>query len=161
MTRSGDAPLRTSISEFLDSLFREELNDQTRYDPEVVQLVRKHLARGALYPRVGLRLAKELGQLAKTRAAGRRPMSWLGSRNGIVAKMSIAGVRGILDRGGDFELARDRSPESIALYAPSACGKSSYANAVEYLFSEDGSVAHLVFGRCCLLVRCGAQRANR
>jgi len=88
-------------------------------------------------------------------------MSWLGSRNDIVAKMSIAGVRGILDRGGDFELARDRSPESIALYAPSACGKSSYADAVEYLFSEDGSVAHLVLGRCCLLVRCGAQRANR
>lgn len=69
MTRSGDAPLRTAISESLDSLFREELNDQTRYDPEVVQLVKKHLARGALYPRVGLRLAKELGQLAKTRAA--------------------------------------------------------------------------------------------
>ncbi|MFQ5813016.1 MAG: hypothetical protein ACE5I2_07495, partial [Anaerolineae bacterium] len=53
------------------------------------------------------------------------------------------GIRGVLDRGGDFELARERSPGSIALYAPSACGKSSYADAVEYLFSEDGSVAHL------------------
>ena len=70
-------------------------------------------------------------------------MSWLGSGNGIVAKLSIAGIRGVLDRGGDFELARDRSPKSVALYAPSACGKSSYADAVEYLFSEDGSVAHL------------------
>ncbi len=70
-------------------------------------------------------------------------MSWLGSGNGIVAKLSIAGIRGVLDRGGDFELARDRSPGSIALYAPSACGKSSYADAVEYLFSEDGRVAHL------------------
>ncbi len=64
-------------------------------------------------------------------------MSW------IVAKLSIAGIRGVLDRGGDFELARDRSPGSIALYAPGACGKSSYADAVEYLFSEDGRVAHL------------------
>ena len=70
-------------------------------------------------------------------------MSWLGSGNGIVAKLSIAGIRGVLDRGGDFELAQERSPGSIALYAPSACGKSSYADAVEYLFSEDGSVAHL------------------
>ena len=73
------------ISEFLGSLFREEFgpsttlrqgsgqgsghSDQTRYDPEVVQLVKKHLVQGALYPRVGLRPAKELGQLAKARAA--------------------------------------------------------------------------------------------
>jgi hypothetical protein len=73
------------ISEFLDSLFREEFDpsttlrrssgqgsghsDQTKYDPEVLQLVKKHLVQGALYPRVGVRLAEELGQLAKARAA--------------------------------------------------------------------------------------------
>jgi hypothetical protein len=64
-------------------------------------------------------------------------MSW------VVTKLSIQGMKGILDRGGDFELARERSPRSIAIYAPNACGKSSYADAVEYLFSEDGSVGHL------------------
>lgn len=64
-------------------------------------------------------------------------MSW------IATKLSIQGLRGIMDRGGDFELAQERSPRSIAIYAPNACGKSSYADAIEYLFSEDGSVGHL------------------
>jgi len=67
-------------------------------------------------------------------------MSW------IVTKLSIQGIKGILDRGGDFELAGERSPASVAIYAPNACGKSSYADAVEYLFSEDGSVGHLGTG---------------
>lgn len=67
-------------------------------------------------------------------------MSW------VVTKLSIQGMKGILDRGGDFELARERSPRSIAIYAPNACGKSSYADAVEYLFSEEGSVGHLGTG---------------
>ena len=64
-------------------------------------------------------------------------MSW------IVTKLSIEGVKGVLDRAGDFELAKKRSPRSIAIYAPNACGKSGYADAVEYLFSEDGGVDHL------------------
>ena len=67
-------------------------------------------------------------------------MSW------IVTKLNIQGIKGVLDRGGDFELGRERSPRSIAIYAPNACGKSSYADAVEYLFSEEGSVGHLGTG---------------
>jgi hypothetical protein len=55
-------------------------------------------------------------------------------------------MKGILDRGGDFELTHERCPRSIAIYAPNACGKSSYADAVEYLFSEEGSVGHLGTG---------------
>jgi len=64
-------------------------------------------------------------------------MSW------IVAKLNIEGFRGVLDRAGDFELAEGRSPRSIAIYAPNATGKSSYADAVEYLFSKDGRLAHI------------------
>jgi hypothetical protein len=64
-------------------------------------------------------------------------MSW------IVAKLGIRGIKGVLDRAGDFELAKKRSPRSVAIYARNACGKSGYADAVEYLFSEDGGVAHL------------------
>jgi len=64
-------------------------------------------------------------------------MSW------IVSELNIQGVKGVLDRAGDFRLARKRSPRSIAIYAPNACGKSGYADAVEYLFSEDGGVDHL------------------
>ncbi len=64
-------------------------------------------------------------------------MSW------IVAELHITGFRGILDRAGDFELAQGRSPRSIALYASNSCGKSSYADAIEYLFSPAGRVARL------------------
>ncbi|MBU4480597.1 hypothetical protein KKG48_04125, partial [Patescibacteria group bacterium] len=60
-------------------------------------------------------------------------MSW------IVAQLSIQGIKGILDQAGDFELAQERSPRSIAIYAPNACGKSGYADAVEYLFSSESS----------------------
>ena len=60
--------MRTSISEFLDSLFREELGDQTRYDPEVVRLVKEHLGQRALHSRAGFRLADALAKLAKARA---------------------------------------------------------------------------------------------
>ena len=59
----------------------------------------------------------------------------------IVAQLSIQGIKGIPDPGGDFELAQERSPRSIAIYDPNACGKSGYADAVEYLFSEDSSLA--------------------
>ncbi len=62
-------------------------------------------------------------------------MSW------IVARLSIQGIKGILDRVGDFELAQERYPRSIVIYAPNACGNSGYADAIEYLFSEDGSLA--------------------
>ena len=58
-------------------------------------------------------------------------MSW------IVAQLRIQGIKGIPDRGGVFELAQERSPRSIAIYDPNACGKSGYADAVEHLFSSE------------------------
>jgi hypothetical protein len=65
---SHDATLRTSISEFLDSLFGEELGDHLKVDPQVVKLVKEHLGQRLLYPRAGLQLAEALIQLAKARA---------------------------------------------------------------------------------------------
>ena len=61
-------------------------------------------------------------------------MSWK------IIKLSVRGVKGVLDRSGDFDLGYGRS---IAVYAPNGYGKSGYADAVEYLFSRDGSVEHL------------------
>jgi hypothetical protein len=60
--------MKTSISEFLDSLFREEFGDQTRYDPQVVGLVKEHLGQRSLDPKAASRLAEALVQLAKARA---------------------------------------------------------------------------------------------
>ena len=68
MSESNDAQWRISASEFLDSLFREELADQTKYDPEVVRLIKQHLGTESLYSRAGVRLAEALVQLAKARA---------------------------------------------------------------------------------------------
>ena len=61
-------------------------------------------------------------------------MSWA------INHLSVKGVKGILDRAGDFDL---REGKSIAIYAPNAYGKSGYADAVEYLFSQEGAVEHL------------------
>ncbi|MBU4480596.1 hypothetical protein KKG48_04120 [Patescibacteria group bacterium] len=55
-------------SEFLDSLFREEFDDQTRYDPQVVKLVEEHLGQRSLHSKAGFQLAEALVQLAKARA---------------------------------------------------------------------------------------------
>jgi len=56
------------ISEFLDSLFQEEFDDQTRYDPEVVRLVEEHLGPRSPHSKAGSQLAEALVQLAKARA---------------------------------------------------------------------------------------------
>jgi hypothetical protein len=61
-------------------------------------------------------------------------MMWL------VDKITAQGVKGILTASGEFSL---RGGRSIAIFAPNACGKSGYADALEYLFSEDGLVEHL------------------
>jgi hypothetical protein len=58
----------SSFSEFLDSLFQEELGNQIRYDPQVVSLVREHLGQRSLDPKAGTQLAEALIQLAKARA---------------------------------------------------------------------------------------------
>jgi len=67
MSKPNDPQLKTSALEFLDSLW-EELQDQTRYDPEVVRLVKQHLGQRSLHSKAGFRLAEALVQLAKARA---------------------------------------------------------------------------------------------
>jgi hypothetical protein len=61
----------------------------------------------------------------------------------IINKLSIQGIKGVLDRSGEFVLAKKKKPRSIVVFAPNGCGKSGYADAIEYLFSEDGCVDHL------------------
>lgn len=61
----------------------------------------------------------------------------------IVTRLKMQGIKGILDRSGDFKLASKRKPKSIAIFAPNGCGKSGYADAMEYLFSSDGGIDHL------------------
>lgn len=69
MGHSHDAELRVSATEFLESLFLEELQDRTKYDQEVVELVKQHLIQASLHSRAGARLAEALVKLAETRAA--------------------------------------------------------------------------------------------
>ncbi len=61
-------------------------------------------------------------------------MSWK------VTQLNIQGVKGVLNKSGDFNFEEGKS---IAIFAPNGCGKSGYADAIEYLFSLDGSVEHL------------------
>jgi hypothetical protein len=60
-----------------------------------------------------------------------------------VRSIRIEGVKGVLDKGGLLQLERSGEPRSLAVFAPNGCGKSAYADAVEFLFSRDGSVEHL------------------
>jgi ABC-type cobalamin/Fe3+-siderophores transport system ATPase subunit len=75
-------------------------------------------------------------------------MSWM------ITRLSIVGIKGVLDRAGDFDLAKG---QCLALYAPNGCGKSGYADAIEYLFSTDGTVAHL--GKGSADSECGGKHA--
>lgn len=61
----------------------------------------------------------------------------------IFSKLTIQGVKSVLDRAGDFTISRKGKPKSIAVFGRNAHGKSGYADAVEYLFSIDGEVEHL------------------
>ncbi len=62
----------------------------------------------------------------------------------IVSSISISGVKGVLNRAGEFELGyKKEKPVSIAIFGPNGCGKSGYADAIEYMFSLDGEVKHL------------------
>src|SRR5258706_1432668 len=61
----------------------------------------------------------------------------------IVSKLTIQGIKGVLDRSGEFELSKKSKPKSIAVFGRNAHGKSGYADAIEYLFSVDGEVEHL------------------
>ena len=64
-------------------------------------------------------------------------MSW------IISAIKIQGIKGVLDQSGDFYLSKNKRPKSMVVFAPNGCGKSGYADAIEYLFSEDGMVEHL------------------
>jgi hypothetical protein len=64
-------------------------------------------------------------------------MTWIAS------KITIQGIKGVLDRSGEFELSKKNKPKSIAVFGRNAHGKSGYADAIEYLFSVDGEVEHL------------------
>jgi energy-coupling factor transporter ATP-binding protein EcfA2 len=61
-------------------------------------------------------------------------MSWR------ITRLNIEGIKGVLNKSGDFTF---KEGKSIAIFAPNGCGKSGYADAIEYLFSLDGSVEHL------------------
>lgn len=62
-----------------------------------------------------------------------------------VKSIVISGIKGIPDRPEDWQLSlfKKSRPLSLAIFAPNACGKSSITDAIEYLFSEDGTVQHL------------------
>jgi hypothetical protein len=60
-----------------------------------------------------------------------------------VARFDICGVKGVLDAGGEILLESGKNCKSMAVFAPNGCGKSGYADAVEYFFSRDGAVEHL------------------
>lgn len=61
----------------------------------------------------------------------------------ILSQLKIQGIKGVLDRSGEFTLIKKGKPKSMALFGRNAYGKSGYADAVEYLFSIDGEVEHL------------------
>ena len=60
-----------------------------------------------------------------------------------ISGFSIQGVRGILERSESQKLFDKRQPKSLAIFAPNGHGKSGYADAFEYFFSDDGEVEHL------------------
>lgn len=58
-------------------------------------------------------------------------------------RFDIAGIKGVLSKGGDLQFGTRKSPKSLGVFAPNGCGKSGYADAIEYFFSRDGLVEHL------------------
>jgi hypothetical protein len=57
-----------SATEILNSLFEQDLADEEKFDPEVVELIKQHLGQPSVYSKAGTRLADALVSLAKTRA---------------------------------------------------------------------------------------------
>jgi len=64
-------------------------------------------------------------------------MSWT------MLRFDIAGIKGVLSKGGDLQFGTRKSLKSLGVFAPNGCGKSGYADAIEYFFSRDGLVEHL------------------
>jgi len=63
----------------------------------------------------------------------------------IVSSLAIRGVKGVLDRAGEFKLGHKNGvPRSIAIFGRNGQGKSGYADAMEYVLAVDGgAVEHL------------------
>lgn len=62
------APETISAAEFVAALFDNELKDGSKYDADVVSLVRNHLVSPSVHSQAGVRLASDLVKLAKARA---------------------------------------------------------------------------------------------
>jgi hypothetical protein len=62
-----------SASQFITSLFDQDLTDDRVFDPDVVAIIRKHLVTVSPHSRAGARLAQELVQLARKRASEVHP----------------------------------------------------------------------------------------
>lgn len=62
-----------SATELLNSLFEQDLADEEKYDPEVVELVKQHLGQKSLHSKAGAQLADALLNLAKKRAEVDQP----------------------------------------------------------------------------------------
>jgi len=57
-------------------------------------------------------------------------------------RLTIAGFRAYL-REQDVALRQGATPKSLAVFAPNAKGKSSLVDALEFFFSEDGTLERL------------------
>jgi hypothetical protein len=62
-----------SAAKFLDAIFEGALSDPTEFDPDVVELVRKHVGQASLHSRAGYNLAEAIGALALQRVERREP----------------------------------------------------------------------------------------
>jgi len=56
-----------SATEILNSLFEQDLADEEKFAPEVVELIKQHLGQPSVHSRAGARLAESLVTLAKKR----------------------------------------------------------------------------------------------
>jgi hypothetical protein len=59
---------RISVEEFIRKLFEETLSNEDQFDPDIVNLVRRHLGQGRIQSKAGNNLADDLVQLAKERS---------------------------------------------------------------------------------------------
>ena len=59
-----------------------------------------------------------------------------------IDRLTIAGFRAFLEEQS-FTLYESKRPKSLAVFAPNAKGKSSLVDAIEYYFSEDGTLERL------------------
>ncbi len=59
-----------------------------------------------------------------------------------IERLTIAGFRAYL-REQEIALRRDGTPKSLAVFAPNAKGKSSLVDALEFFFSQDGTLERL------------------